>query len=140
MIALLRALEGHAEAKAQGGAGAAAALARRNHLSSPTLGMIWDICGQVARELMGLGLPAAYDWCVNEEIVDSLAFLDRHGCCMKVAAKMRPPRGLGVSLTKNTPSKSWIHSSPAVNNRLFLSPALNDIALFLSSSVKRYRK
>ncbi|CAN0385449.1 unnamed protein product [Ascophyllum nodosum] len=97
VIALLRALEGHAEAKAQGGAGAAAALARRNHLSSPTLGMIWDICGQVARELMGLGLPAAYDWCVNEEIVDSLAFLDRHGCCIKVAAKMRPPRGLGVN-------------------------------------------
>ena len=65
MIALLRALEGHADAKAKGGAGAAASLARRGHLSAPTLGMIWDICGQVARELKGSGLPSAYDWCVR---------------------------------------------------------------------------
>ena len=65
MIALLRALEGHAQAKAHGGMGAASALARRGHLSASTLGMIWDICGQVERELKGLGLPAAYDWCVQ---------------------------------------------------------------------------
>lgn len=65
LIALLRALEGHADAKARGGAGAAASLARRGHLSAPTLGMIWDICGQVARELKGSGLPSAYDWCVG---------------------------------------------------------------------------
>lgn len=64
LIALLRALEGHADAKARGGAGAAASLARRGHLSAPTLGMIWDICGQVARELKGSGLPSAYDWYV----------------------------------------------------------------------------
>lgn len=64
LIALLRALEGHADAKARGGAGAAASLARRGHLSAPTLGMIWDICGQVARELKGSGLPSAFDWCV----------------------------------------------------------------------------
>lgn len=62
LIALLRALERHAEAKAQGGNGAAASLARRGHLNAPTLGMIWDICGQVARELKGMGLPAPYDW------------------------------------------------------------------------------
>lgn len=62
MIALLRALEGHADAKAKGGAGAAASLARRGHLSAPTLGMIWDISAQVARELKGGGLPSAYDW------------------------------------------------------------------------------
>lgn len=65
LIALLRALEGHADAKARGGGGAAAALARRGHLSAPTLDMIWDICGQVARELQGSGLPSAYDWCVR---------------------------------------------------------------------------
>lgn len=68
VIALLRALEGHAEAKAKGGAKAAAALARRGHLSFPTLGMIWDISGQVARELKGLGLPAVYDWCVTKKL------------------------------------------------------------------------
>ncbi|CAN0049242.1 unnamed protein product, partial [Ectocarpus fasciculatus] len=62
LIALLTALERHADAKARGGAGAAASLARKGHLSAPTLGMIWDICGQVARELQGSGLPSAYDW------------------------------------------------------------------------------
>ncbi|CAM9415731.1 unnamed protein product, partial [Ectocarpus sp. 13 AM-2016] len=62
LIALLTALERHADAKAKGGAGAAASFARKGHLSAPTLGMIWDICGQVARELQGSGLPSAYDW------------------------------------------------------------------------------
>ncbi|CAB1100894.1 unnamed protein product [Ectocarpus sp. CCAP 1310/34] len=62
LIALLTALERHADAKAKGGAEAAASLARKGHLSAPTLGMIWDICGQVARELQGSGLPSAYDW------------------------------------------------------------------------------
>ncbi|CAN0185647.1 unnamed protein product, partial [Ectocarpus sp. 8 AP-2014] len=42
LIALLTALERHADAKAKGGAGAAASLARKGHLSAPTLGMIWD--------------------------------------------------------------------------------------------------
>lgn len=37
-------------------------MARRGHLNHPTLGMIWEICGQVARELKGMGLPFAYDW------------------------------------------------------------------------------
>lgn len=75
MIALLRALEGHADAKAKGGAGAAASLARRGHLSAPTLGMIWDICGQVARELKGSGMPSAYDWCVRAVFCPSLSLV-----------------------------------------------------------------
>lgn len=83
LIALLRALEGHADAKARGGAGAAASLARRGHLSAPTLGMIWDICGQVARELKGSGLPSAYDWCVR-----LFPFLTSTACKVRVGLRL----------------------------------------------------
>ncbi|CAM9232255.1 unnamed protein product, partial [Choristocarpus tenellus] len=61
LIALLQALERHTEATSAGGQAAAGALAKRAYLSASTLGMITDICGQVARELKGFGLPHPYE-------------------------------------------------------------------------------